>query len=438
MSHRPSNTSILREYQRAHRPSLFRRMFRERNLYLRSDFGVRFISIKPWMQVTAIVVFVLFSFWASYATMSAIFKDRMLAEKDHDIISEQQRRKSDLARARADYAAREAALRAKIRELKSKLMLDQDAWLARVEEVRRDYEKLLKRQELLKKYLDKTGLLRMPDGEGANADEHGGGRGDRLTGNFITRFSKPFHAAAEAEKPLALLRAMHDRAAKRQLRLLDMAAEKAGAKLASIRRIYKKLGLDPVRMAARAEPDAAGGPFIPLIAKDADGKAVIRRMDRIGALLGEFSTLKKQAARLPMALPMKNFRRISSRFGYRSDPFRHRLALHAGVDFKAAYGAPILATAPGVVTRAGWTGSYGKLVEIRHDNGLVTRYAHQSRVLVHVGQRVRRGQRIGRLGNTGRSTGPHLHYETRLHGAPVNPERFWKARNDISQIKIGR
>ena len=108
--------------------------------------------------------------------------------------------------------------------------------------------------------------------------------------------------------------------------------------------------------------------------------------------------------------------------------------MHAGIDFKAPYGASILAAAPGVVIKAGWEGAYGKLVEIRHDNGFATRYAHMSAIKVRPGARLRRGDVVGRLGNTGRSTGAHLHYETRRHKKSINPTRLWKAIHALQKI----
>jgi murein DD-endopeptidase MepM/ murein hydrolase activator NlpD len=105
--------------------------------------------------------------------------------------------------------------------------------------------------------------------------------------------------------------------------------------------------------------------------------------------------------------------------------------LHAGVDLAGDYGSPIYTTADGVVTHAGWESGYGNLVEVKHDFGLSTRYGHMSAVRVTVGQRVSRGDRIGDMGNTGHSTGTHVHYEIRVNGNPVNPMTFIKAGNNV-------
>lgn len=115
---------------------------------------------------------------------------------------------------------------------------------------------------------------------------------------------------------------------------------------------------------------------------------------------------------------------LSSGFGYRTDPFTKRRKLHKGLDFAANMGTPIYAPADGVVSFAGREGGYGKIVSIDHGYGLVTRFAHTSRLLVKTGQKISRWDKIAEVGSTGRSSGPHLHYEVRLNGVPVNPEKY--------------
>ena len=130
---------------------------------------------------------------------------------------------------------------------------------------------------------------------------------------------------------------------------------------------------------------------------------------------------------LPVRAPLIGDASVSSPFGYRTDPFLGRPELHPGVDLVQDYGSEIHATAGGRVTHAGPMGGYGDMVEVDHGNGLVTRYGHLSEILVAEGQEVTAGALLGRLGSTGRSTGPHLHYEVRVDGEPVDPERFLAA-----------
>ncbi len=134
---------------------------------------------------------------------------------------------------------------------------------------------------------------------------------------------------------------------------------------------------------------------------------------------------------VPVRKPVTGEIDLSSPFGVRMDPFVHEAAMHTGLDFRGDLGESIHATAAGTVTIAGWTGGYGKMVEIDHGNGLATRYGHLSEIDVSVGDKIRIGQVVGKLGSTGRSTGPHLHYETRVDGEPVNPQKFLDAGDKL-------
>lgn len=126
---------------------------------------------------------------------------------------------------------------------------------------------------------------------------------------------------------------------------------------------------------------------------------------------------------IPSAKPVHDFT-LTSSYGTRSDPFRGSRRMHNGLDMAGPQGTPIYATADGVITRSGWFGGYGRYISINHGAGIETRYGHMSELLVGEGVRVRRGQLIGRMGSTGRSTGSHLHYEVRIDGEPVNPTPF--------------
>ncbi len=170
--------------------------------------------------------------------------------------------------------------------------------------------------------------------------------------------------------------------------------------------------------AAGDEPQ--GGPFIPA------GLHFVERTALLSRTLDDIDSLREAALTMPVGVPVKATH-VSSRFGYRVDPFLKRPAFHAGLDFVAAARTTVYATAPGIVVAAGWSGGYGKMVEIEHADGVTTRYGHLSAVLVSVGVPVHSGMAIGRVGSTGRSTGPHLHYETRRDGKAVNPAVYLTA-----------
>ncbi len=174
----------------------------------------------------------------------------------------------------------------------------------------------------------------------------------------------------------------------------------------------------------RSDDDSAepqGGPFVPTGALH-----FVERAAELDRTLSELSLMRRSAAAMPVAAPLKVMR-ISSGFGSRIDPFLKKRAFHSGLDFVAPKGTIVHATAPGEVVSTGRKGGYGIMVEIRHANGISTRYGHLSKALVTPGTIVSVGTPIGRVGSTGRSTGPHLHYETRRNGKAVNPAVFVRA-----------
>ena len=170
-----------------------------------------------------------------------------------------------------------------------------------------------------------------------------------------------------------------------------------------------------------------GGPMTPLSfsTRGEEPSADTLRANRLLNQMDKLNVYRIAAQKAPFALPLKSAFRFTSGFGPRWG------RMHSGTDFAAAHGTAIYATADGVVSSAGWGSGYGKLVKIQHEFGIETRYAHLSRIRVKVGQRVSRGQRIGDMGNTGRSTGTHLHYEVRVGGRAVNPMIYIKAANNV-------
>ena len=171
----------------------------------------------------------------------------------------------------------------------------------------------------------------------------------------------------------------------------------------------------------QSEP-AMGGPFVSLDSMRSNAA----EQQRVAALL-------KVAKILPLRAPLDVRYGIGSPFGARTDPFNGRPEFHTGIDLDAPYRTTVFSTAPGVVIFTGWKEGYGRTIEIDHGHGIVTLYAHLHRILVANGEHVAAHVRIAQLGSTGRSTGPHLHYEIRLDGRPVNPEKFLEAGKNVVQ-----
>ncbi|TAK49984.1 MAG: M23 family peptidase [Xanthobacteraceae bacterium] len=193
-----------------------------------------------------------------------------------------------------------------------------------------------------------------------------------------------------------------------------------------MRGVFTDLGLDLAEMQAAAPRGGTGGPFV-AIKPAADAGSFERQLYRVNLGRAQIDRLTRTLALVPYRKPVLGDVETTSGFGVRSDPFLGRPAMHTGLDFRAASGDPVRATANGKVTNAGWAGGYGRMVEIDHGNGLATRYGHLSEIEVATGETVKIGQVIGAVGSTGRSTGPHLHYETRVDGDPVDPQKFLRA-----------
>jgi murein DD-endopeptidase MepM/ murein hydrolase activator NlpD len=184
-----------------------------------------------------------------------------------------------------------------------------------------------------------------------------------------------------------------------------------------------------------SKEDGRGGPLLLMPNRRSALDATQPLSETLDNAMGEFGQFNKTISSmrtdwdkqlqwlhtLPTGVPIGGNFRMTSGFGLRVDPFTHTLARHEGLDFTAMQGTPILATADGLVTRSGWEDTYGNIVEVTHSEGFMTRYAHISKRLVTEGQRVKRGQHIADVGSTGRSTGPHLHYEVFRHGHVLNP-----------------
>jgi murein DD-endopeptidase MepM/ murein hydrolase activator NlpD len=182
----------------------------------------------------------------------------------------------------------------------------------------------------------------------------------------------------------------------------------------------RELGLDPHAVLASMR-SAQGGPLEKL-STSGDG-STDPRFERLGLSLARMDALENGLEGVPQVMPADSGE-ITSGFGYRADPFTGGGAFHPGLDFRGAYGAPIHAAAEGVVSFVGQIRGYGNVVEVSHGNGLLTRYAHMSKTMATVGQKVAAGDVIGAIGSTGRSTGPHLHFEVRINGSVVNPRPF--------------
>lgn len=211
-----------------------------------------------------------------------------------------------------------------------------------------------------------------------------------------------------------------------QLVVFQRFANLAGNRIDEIEGALTGTGVKIEELIDSEDHSGQGGPFVPLSMSDVGSETLKQTLASLNDNVTRWNTLQTLAETLPIGVPVKDYR-VTSYFGARSDPVNGTVAYHQGLDMAATYKSPIYATAPGKVVYAGWRGRYGRLIEIDHGNGIKTRFGHLNKILVHKGDMVERDTRIGLLGNSGRSTGPHVHYEIVVDGVPRNPSKFIKA-----------
>ncbi|ACL60876.1 M23 family metallopeptidase [Methylobacterium nodulans] len=362
-------------------------------------------------------LFALLAVWASAATWFIVFHD--------DALARFMTRQSALQYA---YEERVSALRARLDRVATQKLLEQDGVETRIAELASRQVALENRQAML------LGLTE----PAADAARDSAASTGALPGRTARQKPVPTPEAlglrSELPDPAATpapglslplrvagLEASLDAVAAQQSLALDRILQSSRSEAVRLRRVVADLGLDPGRF---APPRSAGlgGPLVPVGAGAFETLLVQAQRS-----VGERDDLRRIVRGLPLTRPIVGDAGLSSQYGYRVDPFTRGLALHTGVDLKAEYGAPARAAAAGTVVSADYAGGYGNMVEIDHGHGIATRYAHLSAFAVSPGQTVEAGQIIGRVGSTGRSTAPHLHYETRIDGEPVDPQRFLRA-----------
>lgn len=229
------------------------------------------------------------------------------------------------------------------------------------------------------------------------------------------------------------LQVMANRLGELQARVLQI--DSLGERVASLAGVkQEKSSKDPL--------PAQGGPFVPAPLTTDELQREIERLarsvDASGDALAQIESRlldqRVKARLMPTALPVKNAY-LGSPFGHRSDPIAGLRAMHEGIDFNAEIGTPVVAAADGIVLSAAYHPEFGNLVELDHGDGLTSRYAHLSRMEVLPGRLIKRGEHLGAVGNTGRSTGPHLHFELRMLGVAQNPAHFLKQGEEYAQVK---
>ncbi|UWQ51369.1 peptidoglycan DD-metalloendopeptidase family protein [Leisingera caerulea] len=428
------------------------RRFPERRVFLKSDSDTRFIRLRSETQLVAVAGITLFVAWTIVATAIVLMDSigagnfRELAKRDQQTYRERLNAISAERDARAEeaLAAQERfnAVLAQISMMQSELLASETR--------RRELETGI---EVIQTTLRDT----MSDRDGARKALA------QLEAETQDENAAPAVMASATEQMDMLAGALTDTAAERdrimadaldaigqrqelelELQLMEerngqifrQLEEAVAVSITPLDKMFRSAGMPPDRILeqVRRGYNGQGGPLSPLAmsTRGEEPSPEELRANNILARLDQLNLYRLAAQKAPFATPVNLGQvRQSSGFGYRRDPKTGGRRLHKGSDFAGRTGTDIFATADGVVTHAGWQSGYGRLVTIRHAFGIETRYAHNSKLRVKAGQRVSRGDHIADMGNTGRSTGTHLHYEVRVNGQPVNPMIYIKAARNV-------
>jgi murein DD-endopeptidase MepM/ murein hydrolase activator NlpD len=463
--------------------------FPERQVYIRSDGRVQFFTFGPTLQATMAGLSLIFLGWVAFATVNVIFKDRIIAAKDHRYQQMQ-----------SAYENRVADLQLSYDEVNGALVSAEDRFRSAADELQSKQNTIMnfldRKQQVDATLLsvgsggtpaDKAGQA--PDsggaddsiaiqpsasgGSDADDDSESGGASDLTVSPQPVkpqpRTAKPTHASMldvggavgriagflfGQPKPsgitpemlarhpvLKMLAAQTERVRRlgmTETALMSRTQGQVASGVQEIQAVLRHTGINPDEFAQRIQSsEGVGGPEIPLSDVHVDGiadqgfqQAYLNAL----AVLDQMNQLLTGMRHVPLTTPVSGpeFERTSG-FGPRVDPFTGRYAFHPGLDFAGPWGSTVRSTAPGTVVWAGARGSYGNMVEIDHGYGIHTRYGHLSSILVRVGAKVSKGAPVGKLGSTGRSTGPHVHYEVWYDDVVRNPSKFIEAGRYVLQ-----
>lgn len=430
------------------------RHFPEQRLFLKSDTETRFIRLRPATQIIAIVGGTLALAWTIVATAlimmdsigagsareQSVRQQALYEQRLNALSSDRDLRAEEAARAQERF---NIAL-TQVSEMQEKLLASEDRRReleTGIEAIQDTLREVIKERDIARGEVERVTLaLNEQSGVATEAGRVADAIAtlEFLTGALGDAAEERNEERAEAEAAREEARLIAEAKEAQELRNEAIFARLEEALTVSVEpldKMFREAGMSPDDLigAVREGYSGQGGPLTPISFSTSGGVMTPEeiRANTILNGLDRMNMYRIAAFKLPFAMPVKGAFRWTSGFGYRRDPKGAGTRMHEGTDMAGSYGTPVYATADGVVVHAGWDNGYGRLVKIRHDFGVETRYAHLSQIRVDVGQRVSRGDRIGDMGNSGRSTGTHLHYEIRLSGAPINPMTFIKAAKNV-------
>lgn len=429
----------------------FRGAFAERQIYIRKNGNVTYVPLSSRSLVILTVLFTMIAGWVGYASVHVIFNNGLGAKREQEVREMQLAYENELNRLRLSYDDLNAQLvltrdwfsettdNLEKRHNDLTLVFEQHASVS--EELRKMQISFANIAKSNRRNRNKTELVaRGRSGQENQLERRSDvviGENDEIT---LTRDETVALSNDNVTMP-HLSDGIYKRVTSlefRQKDLLDALEEKIDLRIAEFEGVINGTEiLEPETFMAQVLPEddrAIGGPYIPLSEeKPGINSELHRQLYRISSNLDRLENLSTAVTKIPLSLPIHDYR-VTSGFGPRLDPFKKRAAFHAGVDFGTATGTPVYATLSGTITRSGYKGPYGLVVEIDHGNGFRSRYGHLARSRVRRGQAVEFQQHIADAGNSGRSTGPHLHYEVWYEGKVRDPLAFLDAGKQIFNI----
>lgn len=427
----------------------------EQRLFLKADEGTRFVRLRPGTQALMIAGGALFVGWTVIVT-SIFLIDTISAGGARDQAAREQLTYQTRLNALSDERDARAA-EARLAQDRFAVAMDQvsdmQSRLLESEQRRREMETAVdviqttlrrimserdearaRADQLMAELQAETGTIQTAAGRQQDMEQTMTFLAEALEDTASERDNAHLNMA-EAHSEVERLQFEAELAAERNERIFTQIEEAVAMSLEPLDNMFRSAGMptDQIIEQVRRGYSGQGGPLMPITmsSRGQEPDAMSLRANEVLEGLDQVNLYRMAAEQLPFAMPVQSSVRFTSGFGYRPDPINGGRRLHAGADFAAPVGTPLYAAGDGVVIFAGRQSGYGLMVKIQHPFGIETRYAHMSRLRVSEGQRVSRGDRIGDMGRTGRVTGPHLHYEVRQNGTPINPMNFITAGRDV-------
>jgi len=418
------------------------RRFPERQILVRTGARISVVRLSKHTQWAMALVLAAAGAWAGYASVSYVLHDHVVAAKDKEIAGVRTAYRGLLSEV-GEYQRKFAAITRDL-EANHGMMLglvEQNAALQQnLKSVRTELESSQQERSDLDAAREelKRQLAELEDGLHQAATRNYSLRGDlnSAEADLQTALSERNAAVIESRR---LTRRVGELSAEmvelrdRERQAVERLSDHADGLIASAEGVIEKTGLEKEALfAAAGKPTSGqGGPFVPAGAADTQSE-LAADLAALEGRLTHWQNLRAVLEQMPLAAPLDSYY-ITSSYGKRRDPITRKWAMHYGLDLGARAKSPVLATAAGTVTQAGWKGRYGRFVEIDHGAGLKTRYGHMRKIFVKRGQAVNFRDKIGLLGNSGRSTGTHLHYEVVFAGKSRNPIHFIRAGRHVFQ-----